>query len=51
MITLEDSIQIETTPDKIYNWIMNIDKHFVEWHPNHKKFEKVTGGMDEGDII
>lgn len=52
MITLKDSIEIKTTPEKIYNWFMNMDnKRFTEWHPNHKKFVRVTGGMDEGDII
>lgn len=52
MITLRDSIEIKTTPDKIYDWFKNLDnKRFTEWHPNHKKFVRVTGGMDEGDII
>ncbi len=51
MITLKDSIEIKTTPDKIFNWFQNLDRHFTEWHPNHKKFVKVTGGMDEGDIV
>ena len=51
MITLKDSIEIKTTPEKIFDWFKNLDKHFTEWHPNHKKFVKVTGGMDEGDIV
>jgi len=51
MITLQDSIEINTTPEKILNWFQNLDKHFTDWHPNHTKFEKITGGMDEGDII
>lgn len=51
MITLKDSIEIKATPDKLYNWFMDLDKHFTKWHPNHTKFEKVTGGTDVGDII
>ncbi len=51
MINLKDSIEIKTTPEKIFDWFRNLDKHFTEWHPNHKKFVKVTGGMDEGDVI
>ena len=51
MITLKDSIEIKTTPKRIFDWFKNMDKHFTEWHPNHKKFEKVTGGTDEGDIV
>jgi len=51
MIILKDSIEIRTTPERIFDWFKNLDKHFTEWHPNHTKFVKVTGGMDEGDII
>jgi hypothetical protein len=51
MITLKDSIEIMTTTDKLYNWLMNLDKNFTRWHPNHKKFEKVTGGNNVGDIV
>jgi hypothetical protein len=51
MITLKDSIKIKTTPEKIFDWFKNLDKHFTEWHPNHKKFVKVTGGLDKGDIV
>ncbi|XHH07632.1 MAG: SRPBCC family protein [Candidatus Bathyarchaeia archaeon] len=51
MIELEDSIEIKTTINELFNWFINLDKNFVEWHPNHKKFEKVTGGDDVGDMI
>jgi hypothetical protein len=52
IITLENSIEIKTTPEKIFNWFKNMDnKRFREWHPNHRKFVKVTGGMDEGDVL
>ena len=51
MITLKDSVEIKTTPEKIFDWFKNLDKHFTEWHPDHKKFVKVTGGTDKGDIV
>jgi hypothetical protein len=51
MITIKDSIEIKTTPERIFDWFENLDKHFTEWHPNHKKFVKVTGGMNEGDVV
>lgn len=51
MITLRDSVEIKTTPEELFDWFKNLDKHFEEWHPNHKKFVKVTGGTDEGDVI
>jgi hypothetical protein len=51
VITLKDSVEIKTTPEELFDWFKNLDKHFEEWHPNHKKFVKVTGGTDEGDIV
>jgi hypothetical protein len=51
MITLKDSIEIKTTPEKIEEWFKSLDKHYLEWHPGHVKFVKVTGGMDEDDIF
>jgi hypothetical protein len=51
MITLTDSIKINTTPEEIFDWFINLDKNFTQWHPNHNKFIKVTGGMNEGDIV
>lgn len=51
MITLKDSIEIKTTPEKIEEWFKNLDKHYLEWYPDHVKFVKVTGGMNEGDIF
>jgi hypothetical protein len=51
VITLRDSIEIKATPEALFDWFKDLDKHFEEWHPNHKKFVKVTGGTDEGDIF
>ena len=51
MITLKDSIEIKTTPEKIFDWFKNLNKHFTKWSPCHKKFVKLTGGMDVGDIV
>lgn len=51
MITIKDTVEIKATPEKIFNWFKNLDKHFTKWHPNHKKFVKVTGNLNEGDVI
>jgi hypothetical protein len=51
MITLKDSIEITTTPDNIFKWLKNLDKHYKEWHPDHVKWINETGGLDEGDIV
>lgn len=47
----KDSIEIKTTPEEIFNLFRNLDKHYLEWHPDHIKFKKLTGGLDGGDIF
>ena len=51
MIILKDSIEIKTTPDKIFRWLKNLDEHYKEWHPDHVKWINETGGLDEGDVV
>lgn len=51
MITLKESIEITTTPDKAFKWLKNLDRHYKEWHPDHVKWINETGGLDEGDIV
>ncbi len=48
MLTLQDSIEINTTPNKVFDWLKNLDKHFTAWHPNHTKFEFIDGGLNVG---
>jgi hypothetical protein len=51
MITLKDSIEIQATPEKIFEWLRNLDKHYRDWHPDHVQWVNETGGLDEGDIV
>jgi hypothetical protein len=51
MIKLEHSILINCTLDQLFNWFINLDKNFIKWNTNHKKFVKVTGGMEVGDKV
>ena len=51
MITLKDSIEIKTTPERIINWFENFDKHYLEWHPDPVKCVKLTGGLCVGDVV
>ena len=49
MVTLKHSIEIKTTPDKIFEWLKNLDQHYREWHPDHIRWINITGRLDEGD--
>ena len=50
-IKLEDSVQIDVQLNELYAWMLELDKNFVLWHPNHEYFEKLTGGFEPGDQI
>ena len=50
MVTLTHSIEIKTTPDKIFEWLKNLDQHHKEWHSDHVRWINITGSLDEGDI-
>jgi hypothetical protein len=51
MIILEDSIEIRTTPERILDWFEHLNRNFVLWNQNHKRFVKITGGMEVGDVV
>jgi hypothetical protein len=48
-LRLEDSIEIKTKPQKIFDFFLNLPKNYKNWHPSHlsckwlKKTEKVIG--------
>ncbi len=50
MITLTDSIEIRAKPQIVFEWLMNIDKHYREWHPDHVKWVNETGQFKVGVI-
>lgn len=51
MINLEHSIAINCTPERLFDWFMNLDKNFIKRNTNHKNFVKVTGRMQVGDMV
>ena len=42
MKNLEDSIEINATPEKIFEWFTHIDKNYLDWHPDHVKAAWLT---------
>lgn len=35
MITLKDSIEIKTTPEKIFEFFVHFEENYHAWHPDH----------------
>ncbi len=52
MKVLQDSIEIKTTPEKIFDWLIRFEEHYREWHPDHVACSWVKGGPEkEGSIL
>jgi len=51
-IILEDSINIKTTPEKIWDFFVHMDENYVAWHPeDHILFRWIKGKpLEEGTI-
>ena len=52
-IVLKDTVEIETTPEKIWEFWANMDKNYKAWHPqDHILFSWIKGKpMEEGSKI
>ena len=43
-LVLKDSIEIKTTPEKIWEFFINLDKNYKTWHPeDHVEFKWTKG--------
>ena len=53
MITLRDTIEIKTSPEKIFEWFAHLDKNFRSWHPkDHVECCYLKGSpLEEGSIL
>jgi len=49
-LLLKDSIEIKTTPEKIWEFFTNLEKNYKAWHPNDHILFKWTEGkpMESG---
>ena len=43
MQRLEDSIQIDSPPEPIWEWLKGLTGHYSDWHPDHVSAEWVRG--------
>ena len=55
MTTLKDSIEIKTTPEKIFSGLIEVfssEEYFKKWHKDHIKCQWLTGKpFEEGSIL
>lgn len=43
-LILENSVEIKTTPEKIWDFFTNLEKNYKSWHPRDHILFKWTGG-------
>lgn len=49
--TLQDTIEIEATPEKVYNFFVDPEKTYLSWHKDHVAFKWIKGNkMETGTI-
>ena len=55
MITLKDSIEIQATPDKVFEWLVrrfSSKEDYKAWHPEHVDIRWIKGeSLQEGSIV
>ena len=54
LTTIEDSIEIKTTPEHVFNWFTNLrtGEDYRAWHPNHVDWYWIKGEpFQEGSIV
>lgn len=47
MISLWDSIEIQTTPRELFAWLERIPQEYKSWHPDHVACRVIHGSMLE----
>ncbi len=51
-MTLEDSVEIRTAPDRIFDFFEHMDRNYQSWHPDHVVFKWVEGSsLKEGAVF
>jgi hypothetical protein len=52
MMALKDSIEIKTTPERIFDWFLHFEENFKAWHPAHVNCGWLKGKpFEEGSIL
>ena len=51
MIVLADTIQIAVEPERVFEWLMTLDDHYLEWHPDHLSCRIIGRPVEIGSIV
>jgi hypothetical protein len=49
---LQDSIMIKASPDAIFRFFEEMERNYLQWHPDHVLYRWVAGqGVKEGHVF
>ena len=52
MITLRDTIEIETSPEEVFDFFIHFRENFMAWHPDHVRCWYLEDGpLEEGSTF
>jgi len=55
MITIEDSIEVQAAPEKVYEWLVRrfeSNENYRAWHPDHISICWIKGtALEEGSVV
>lgn len=52
MIVLRDAVEIEATPERIFDWFRHLEKNYRSWHPAHVACKYVRKSeLQDGSVL
>ncbi len=49
---ISDSVEIEAPPGVVFDWLSHLDRHYREWHPDHRDCYWQKGdGLTPGSVL
>ncbi|KPK46875.1 MAG: hypothetical protein AMS22_17460 [Thiotrichales bacterium SG8_50] len=49
---VRDSVDLDVPPETVFAWFAELNKHYREWHPDHRDCYWLTGkGMTTGAVL
>ena len=53
MILLRDTVEIEASPEQIFDWLAHFQENYLTWHPDHVECRYLQGTsiLEEGSVL
>lgn len=52
MLILRDVVEIETSPERIFDWFRHLDDNYLSWHPAHVSCAYIGGDdLEAGSVL